>query len=282
MPDDDNDTKITRHIDPPVLDSGGFEVVDDQRDWEFFSRDFPSRTRSRGVAVRLRHDYPPHDQNIVNCCMSCALSTCMEILDLHHPPAHRLSPLFHYYAARKIQGRSPSDLRGMSFQTGFKALLTRGICEEQLHAHPISPENARFRPNRAATTNAKQHQITRINPRTWAYRKLSQNALGSQIVTTLNAKRAVALGFWLSEGYRSISERQPIHGPVGRVFNTAHVATVIGYDRRKVVSPRYTGAFLIKDSRGTNFGKDGHWWLPFVLTTPRLVRQAWVITDITY
>src|SRR6185437_342623 len=70
------------------------------------------------------------DQKDLPCCVSCALSSAMEVLDASTPS---LSPLFHYYVTRYDNGGANSD-GFLNLDDGLGTLSNNGICSRTLHS----------------------------------------------------------------------------------------------------------------------------------------------------
>ena len=69
-----------------------------------------------------------------------------------------------------------------------------------------------------------------------------------------------------------------MHGEVrGRpVGGGLHAVVAVAYDDK-------LKAIRMRDSRGVDFGDDGHWWMPYdVIRQPWLVTEAWTVTAITF
>ena len=108
--------------------------------------------------------------------------------------------------------------------------------------------------------------------------------LTKTIKRTLIARRPVAFGFWLSPGYWQLEEdTNGVYRPLGQLERRAHVATILGFhNKKRTPGASGPGAFLLKDSRGRKFGKEGYWWLPYRLMRSRMVRQCWTIDAVGY
>jgi hypothetical protein len=92
-------------------------------------------------------------------------------------------------------------------------------------------------------------------------------------------RRHLAAGFPLlfaffpNELYFKLSPAQPVlknNGPPRS--GTGHAAAVIGFDDGE-------SAFIVQDSRGTGFGIQGQWFLPYDLATSEFIDQAIVLVS---
>lgn len=263
----------------PDTQSAGFEPEFDPRDYQVNLDDFPNRSRGRGVSVRLHHPLPPRDQGAVNCCMSCALATCMEILDLQRAPSVNLNVLYHYWMARRMARRRSTNNQGMSFQLGFDALISHGICAQDKHLRRINLQTIRRAPSPAAHRDAGRHQIAGRDGRR-EYHELPRTNRVRAFKQVLRSRHPIAMGFYLTDAYEALADSD-VHLTPTRPSRTLHVATVVGYHDRKA-TPLGAGAFEVKDSRGTGFGHQGRWWMPYQLMNSRLIAQSWTITEISY
>src|SRR5215831_9148293 len=111
---------------------------------------YPPEVRLTGARAIL-------DQQQVNCCISCALTTCVEVL---YPDYAQLSPLFHYYAtALRFQGRAPEVSDGMEISEGLTTLASAGICLASLHPAPYNAAGVALAPSSGAEADGKQRAM---------------------------------------------------------------------------------------------------------------------------
>ena len=86
--------------------------------------------------------------------------------------------------------------------------------------------------------------------------------------------------------YQSVLDQSTTNGgaiPYPKNTDTVvggHAVIAIGYDDKKVIvnkddNSKTTGAFMIRNSWGTEWGKDGYGWLPYKYFENRLAEDIW-------
>lgn len=125
----------------------------DSRDYIYSARWSPGNvTNARRIIIK--HDVPVIDQgNIVPCCVSVAVTTCLEVLDqdVNTP----LSFMYNYYWART----SKNHLGLLNIRQGFDVAASYGICTKVLYDVQLNREGAATRPNRSARREAEKRKI---------------------------------------------------------------------------------------------------------------------------
>lgn len=270
-----------------MTSSSGLAIGFDGRDQLARSNLHISRSSENASAVTLHHPLPARNQgNNVNCCVSVTLASCMEILDAQVPGNGftPLSVLFHYFVARRLAGVPVSNTKAdLLFQQGLSAVIRTGICARSFHPVALNPANARRKPSPQAISDAEERRIARDPFGRWKYKRISAANLAKPWRKFLLSRVPIAMGIWVTDGYQTISKTSPMHGPPRTRGTTAHAATVIGFNDKKLDwERRSTGAFLIKDSRGTGFGRKGHWWLPYRLMKSGIIYDSWIVGAIDY
>lgn len=228
-------------------------------------------------SVQLAHPIEPRDQARVSCCVSCAVVACMEILDAKVMPLAELSPLFHYFKAPK-QGRA----REVTLRDGLQTAVVEGICRRPLHDPPFTSEGARTVPSAAAEADASRQKVATFDPVTWRrqYESLDPRSIAAW-KRALREEHPLAVGFWLTDAYWQMADGETVHPDVRGLPSqqSGHAVAISGYDDS---ADNGSGAFLVKDSRGTSFGARGEWWFPYSFLKLRLVHESWVLKRITY
>jgi hypothetical protein len=197
----------------------------------------------------------------------------MEILDAQRGRAIELSPLFHYWVSRS----NPLELKVLDPRTALQAASTIGVCRRDLHDLPFNAEGAATSPSDAARVDAEGQRLAGYDASSM---RMQYSVVAGPRVGACKAAIArgvpVMLAFWVTSAYRSISAAKPTHGPPPRErSDDGHAVTLIGYDDARE-------SFLVKDSRGASFGKNGHWQLPYTVMESPLVHEAWVLERIQY
>lgn len=241
------------------------------------------------VAARLLDHSPPRDQGNVACCVSAALATCFEILDLY--PLLRITPpvapthystLFNYYYARPSSSRSDPN-KYIEFSDSFYSAQSYGMCHRDMHPSVINSDTASEQPLPEAQSTAEDYcriffdsgyQLDLMEV------EVSQNC--HHIRTLLTARRAIAIGMHVPETYYELdsgntSGKQSTLKPFNDPNRDRHAVCVVSYhDQHPNPGGLRAGALKIKDSRGNSFGEGGYWWLPYELAA-QLIIEAWTL-----
>ena len=231
--------------------------------------------------ARLTTTSLPVEQIGVSCCVSVVVVTCFELLDFYQHRARHgpLSILFNYFTARQRTGRRTSDPAvRLPFQDGFETARRLGLAPLGLHPAPLTPEAASQKPSPEAYAAAEDYlSWHRKRDMRLAYRRLTTSSLVDSIRRCLEARQPVALGLWLTRAYLNLDHPSPVLAPSDERASLLHAVTVVGYQNGKPdAGGNPAGALLIRDSRGTTFGRDGYWWLPYQLCES-LAYQAWTL-----
>lgn len=221
----------------------------------------------------LRHPFAVRNQRDVPCCVSIVVATCMEALDAQRGRTIELSPLFHYWVTRS----SPLELNVLDARTALQAASTLGICRRDLHDPPYNEEGAARPPSDAARADAARQRLAGYDTSSM---RMQYSVVAGPRVEGCKAAIArgvpVMLAFWVTSAYRALSALKPTHGsPPRERSDDGHAVTLLGYDDAR-------SSFLVKDSRGASFGKNGHWQLPYSVMESPLVHEAWVLERIQY
>lgn len=249
----------------------------DSRDHIYSIRTSPASI-AKADQVIIRHDIPVIDQGtIVPCCVSVAVTTCLEVLDKDAQSA--LSFMYNYYRARQ----NPGSLGVLEIRQGLAAAASYGICIKTLHDVSLDRAGAITRPIPKADEEAKTRMIAFDSVvLTWAYERFENN---NRIDGWRNAIRhgaPVIMGFDLTSAYKNIPHTENTHTrPENDVGTDGHAVTVMGYDNDHDNGSLGRGAFFIRDSRGDGFADKGYWWLPYDLVETHLIVDSWTVLSLT-
>lgn len=197
-------------------------------------------------------------------------------LNLPTPPAPptpkftHLSRLFQYYATRKLMGTLNQD-SGASIRDAIKAAVQSGCADETLW--PYNTANYQSNPPATVWTTASTHKVT-------SYHAITDGDLPSM-------KSALASGYLVSFGFvvydDFMSRQMAVSGLLCRPTATeqqqgGHAVALVGYDDNKVMPDGSKGAFLVRNSWGTNWGQAGYFWMAYnYASDPKLAWDFWVI-----
>ena len=246
----------------------------DGRDFEFLPDPEQPVGSALDSAVELDHEFPVWDQRSVPCCVSCAVTLCMETLDQKIPPATRLSPLFHYFAARP----DPEVLGAMTVRQGLRTATGVGVCPLQAHDRTFDRAGAVDPPLPDAFDQAADRKLIFYDAarKKVEYYRVFDTDRVNQCRQALFERKPVLIAIYATPEYLALTSGNDVHpAPGPYVTANGHAAVLIGFDD----APRL---FRVKDSRGAAFGDNGAWWLPYQLLAAPLVEEAWVVGRVNY
>lgn len=253
----------------------------DSRDYIYHKR-IPPEDRKDLSQITIEHDVPIIDQGKdVPCCVSIAVTTCMEVLDktLEQP----LSFMYNYYRARNKHNR----LNRLEIRQALDAASEFGICTKSLHNVSLDKEGASKPPSKKADSNALKRSIAISPYSTWSYEHFENSDRVDLWRNAIQIGIPVIMGFSMTKSYDEIPHRNNTHiRPKDEKETGGHAVTVMGYDdnynnHEHDESLSKPGAFLIRDSVGNIYpGNNGCWWLPYELVKSHLVTDSWAIISV--
>jgi len=207
------------------------------------------------------------DQQDIPCCVSCAIATCVEILN---PGCEQLSPLFHYFMFNSTQYRGqPESFGGMTLGDGLNVLSEYGICIHRYYSVSFTKQGVQTPPDETAIADALARRMPFDNNReVGSYVSLSDNDRVNEWKKALLGNRPILIGFFETDQYDSgMSHLQGNLNP-----DKPHAVAVLGYCESEC-------SFLVQDSQGGrfNFKNKSQWWLPYNMVESVVVEQAYVI-----
>lgn len=207
-------------------------------------------------------------QGRLGSCTANALAGVLEFLERKAMPkrmAINVSRLFIYYNERVIEHTAGQDA-GAMIRDGIKTLAKEGVCRETLWPYEISQFDQR--PNVACYAEAKAHTIG-------SYQRLS----------TLDEMRACladgypfVFGFSVYESFESqqVSKTGVVDLPAkSESLVGGHAVCAVGYDDAEK-------RFLVRNSWGKDWGKNGYFTMPYAYLADReLSDDFWTVRQFT-
>lgn len=215
--------------------------------------------------VNLRERCPPvFNQGQLGSCTANAVANAHLFCQMKQPGGTTETPsrLFIYYNARKVRGWEKSD-SGSAIRDAVKQVGKKGTCSEE--EWPYIIEKFAKKPDSLCYKRAKHHNALR-------YYAVPQ--------TLANMQQCLALGFPFAGGFTVYESFEGdyvaktgdagLPGPDEKSYG-GHAVLIVGYDNG-------TKRFLVMNSWGTDWGKEGYFTLPYdYLLDPDLACDFWTL-----
>lgn len=191
------------------------------------------------------------------------------------PPLHKfvnVSRLFGYYATRLIEGSVGQD-SGASIRDTLKAANKYGVADELQWPYTVS--QFAVNPPAAVWTAAASHKVT-------SYHSIADGDLET-MKTIISSGYLVGFGFDVYSAFMTsamASSGLLCRPQSGEQLQGGHAVCLVGYDDKKVMPDGSVGAFLVRNSWGTNWGWQGtgYFWMSYgYVGDPKLASDFWVI-----
>jgi C1A family cysteine protease len=210
--------------------------------------------------VDLRPDCPTaFDQGNLSSCVACAVVGCVGYQDgLTTGPD--MSQLFTYYNARLIDGDPGSD-NGTYVKSAIQAVKVAGLAPD--HDWPYDEAKVCVEPSEKAYDEAKQYPIESYEKLTYGYDMRVCLARGVPFTG----------GIRVYESFMDVTSDLVPEIGANESEVGLHAVMFCGYDIDR-------NLFLIRNSWGPTWGKDGFAWLPACYW--RGTMDMWAITKLGY
>jgi C1A family cysteine protease len=223
---------------------------------------------------------PVEDQGSIGSCTAQACVGLVEYFERRAFDKHiDASRLFLYKATRNLL--QWEEDRGAYLRTTMAALALFGVPPEKYWAYTTHPVEFNREPPAfcySFAQNYKALKYYRLDPQ-----GISKKQLLNQIKTNLAAKLPSMFGFTVYKSLSQADHTGKIPFPYGSDDGVkgGHAVVAIGYDdgieikNSRTGSPTTTGAFLIRNSWGTDWGDQGYGWLPYKYVLEGLAVDWW-------
>ena len=224
----------------------------------------------QSVDLRTSGHLPPvYDQGDLGSCTGNGISALMSYV-VHRDSGQKLIPsrLFIYYNERVIENTVGQDA-GAMIRDGIKAVHKLGAPDESLWPYDIS--QFKKRPTAAAYDAATLDLAT-------AYERVDRTAVRK----ALAAGQPVVFGFTVYESFESQEVARtglmPLPSTSEKMLG-GHCILAVGYDDTKQCpGGAKPGAYLIRNSWGTDWAQQGYFWMPYEIIAQRaLSSDFWTI-----
>jgi hypothetical protein len=216
--------------------------------------------------VDLRSECPPvQNQLKIGSCTAHALLAAYQFND----PKFTGSRLFLYYNERFLDVDDAHMNDGLTLSQGVNALIKYGVCDENMWPYIDDGLKYRTKPSDQCYSDALLHQV------------LSANNVAHDLVSMkqcLLNNNPFVFGMMVYSSFESHQVIQsgivPMPNTITEQFFGGHAVVCVGYDDHKKV-------FIVRNSWGTTWGDEGHFYLPYeYLTDPHLTTDLWEIIKI--
>jgi len=175
----------------------------------------------------------------------------------------QVSRLFEYYGTRAIEGTVGED-SGATIRDAIKCGAKFGVADEATWPYDVAKFTVN--PSAAVWTAAASHLVT-------SYHSIADGDI-STMKATLAMGYLVGFGFQVYEYFMSADMAKKAFLPLPGAkeqLEGGHAVCLVGYDDAK-------GAFLVRNSWGTNWGLGGYFWMAYdYVKNTRLASDFWVV-----
>ncbi|HEX9337234.1 MAG TPA: C1 family peptidase [Pseudonocardiaceae bacterium] len=217
-----------------------------------------------------------YDQGRIGSCTANAIAGAFEFALRKQKLADFMpSRLFIYYNERVMEGHVGTD-SGAQIRDGMTSIAKLGVCAETewpYEATPADPNTGQFPAGSPDAKKPPAHCYSdALKNRATSYLRVTQNL--DQMRGCLAAGYPFVTGFTVYESFESeeVAQTGEVQLPkLGEQVVGGHAVLVTGYDDAQQ-------RFLVRNSWGTTWGKDGYFTIPYAyLTDSRLASDIWTV-----
>jgi len=257
-------------------------------EYESTSRDIDLTTNPLPSQVDLRDKMPPIvNQGGVGSCTANALSGVFShrvrlqavAAGKVNPPYFNGSRMFLYYNERDVNPYTTGDTNrdsGSTLVAGVNSLKTKGICDESLWTYVDNGAKYKQKPTPNCYVAGLQHTVTQSYNVVQTIDSMKQTlAAGNPFVVGIavytSFENDIKVTGDPSKGIKGTG-MIPMPKPSTEQMLGGHAIACVGYDDQRQV-------WIMRNSWGTEWGDQGHFYLPYAyLTDPSLSSDMWIIT----
>lgn len=215
--------------------------------------------------INLRDKCPPvFNQYQLGSCTANAVANAHLFCQMKQPGGLNITPsrLFIYYNAREVRGWEKYD-SGSAIRDAVKMVSKKGTCSED--EWPYIVEKFTKKPNKLCYVKGKEYQVLK-------YYSVPQTLRGMQ--QCLATGFPIVFGFTIFENFMSdyVAKTGDALLPSNDEKSYGgHAVLCVGYDND-------SKRFLVMNSWGSDWGKEGYFTLPYdYVLNPNLAADFWTI-----
>ena len=249
------------------------EMVD-HRDWHLPMK--AADVTVPAMVPKLPDLAPVKNQLDAGTCTANAGTDTMEYLE-HKGAADKLFSVLDLYAnTRAIEGTPLAEDSGAQIRSVMKALATYGVCYDATWPYTNNPcLQLTMDPPASAKAEALLHKAL------FYYR--CAGISGESNLLALKSSLAqgfpVEFGFSCPENFMSAECARTgiLHYPgPSESYEGGHAVLLCGYSDNMGID-NVSGAFLVKNSWGVNWGQQGFFWMPYKYFTTSIASDPWTL-----
>jgi C1A family cysteine protease len=217
--------------------------------------------------VDLRPQCPPvYDQGQLGSCTANAIGAAHAFAQMRHYKRNFMpSRLFIYFNERVMERTVDTD-SGAMIRDGMKSVAKVGVCTET--SWPYDINKFRDKPGSKCYAEAEKNQAI-------VYRRVLQNL--HQLQGALANGTPVVFGFSVYESFESPEVARTGDAPMParkEQLLGGHAVLAVGYDDK-------SQRFIVRNSWGTGWGKQGYFTMPYAyVTNPQLAQDFWALDTV--
>jgi C1A family cysteine protease len=230
---------------------------------------------------------PVENQGDLGSCTAHAAAGIVEYFQIRASDKHvEGSRLFVYKATRNLMGASGDT--GAWLRTTMGALVLCGIPPEKYWPYTDQAPDFDKEPTSFVYAVAENYEAIKYFCHDPMGQNIPPNLVLKRVKRYLAAGVPSMFGFFGFSSFNATDVKGAIPYPCsGEQAKWGHAVVAVGYDDRKKISNKRdgkttTGALLIRNSWGADWGEKGYGWLPYAYVKKRLALDFWSLLSMDW